>query len=157
LIAATPMLDWLLLTKRPERVEASVPWGADWPANVWLGTTAENQKWADVRVSTIVSIPARVTFLSCEPLLSAVDLTPWLDDIDWVIVGGESGAKSRPMQLAWARSLRDQCRRAGVAFHFKQWGNWRPADDGMERMNKKAAGRLIDGRTWDEYPEFVNG
>ena len=157
LIAATPMLDWLLLTKRPEHVEACVPWGDSWPENVWLGTTAENQKWATVRVATITKIPARVRFLSCEPLLSEVDLTPWLEDIDWVIAGGESGGKARPMELGWARSLRDQCRAAGVAFHFKQWGNWRPEGDVMERMSKKTAGRELDGRTWDEYPVALHG
>lgn len=152
LIAETPMLDWLLLTKRPEHVEACVPWGDSWPENVWLGTTAENQKWAETRVATIFQIPAKVRFLSCEPLLSEVDLSPWLAGIDWVIAGGESGSKARPMQLAWARSLRDQCQAAGVAFHFKQWGNWRPEGDAMERMSKKIAGRQLDGRTWDEYP-----
>ena len=157
LIAATPMLDWLLLTKRPEHVEECVPWDHQWPQNVWLGTTAENQKWAGIRVAKLVSIPARVRFLSCEPLLSEVDLTPWLKNIDWVIVGGESGGKARPMHLEWARSLREQCRASGVKFHFKQWGNWRPTDEGMERMSKKAAGRMLDGRTWDEYPELAHG
>lgn len=156
LIAATPMLDWLLLTKRPEHVEACVPW-TEWPTNVWLGTTVENQKWAGIRVSILSKIPARVRFLSCEPLLGSVDLTPWLSSIDWVITGGESGGKARPMQLAWARALRDQCLAAGVAFHFKQWGNWRPDGDGMERMNKKVAGRDLDGRTWDEYPVSMHG
>ena len=156
LIAATPMLDWLLLTKRPEHVEASVPW-SEWPQNVWLGTTAESQKWADIRIDVLSKIPARVRFLSCEPLLGYVDLSRWLEDIDWVIAGGESGGKARPMQLAWARALRDQCTEAGVAFLFKQWGNWRPDGEVMERMSKKAAGRLLDDRTWDEYPVSMHG
>jgi protein gp37 len=156
LIAATPMLDWLLLTKRPEHVEALVSWDK-WPQNVWLGTTAESQKWADIRVEVLSKIPATVRFLSCEPLLGYVDLTPWLSSLNWVIAGGESGGKARPMQLQWARALRDQCSNAGVAFHFKQWGNWRPEGATMKRMNKKAAGRVLDERTWDEYPVSMHG
>jgi protein gp37 len=156
LINATPMLDWLLLTKRTDRVEELVSWRDVWPENVWLGSTAESQKWADIRVAALVNIPARVRFLSCEPLLERVDLSPWVSRLDWVITGGESGGKARPMRADWARALRDQCQAAGVAFHFKQWGNWRPHGESMERMGKKAAGRELDGRTWDEYPALLN-
>ena len=164
LIGQTPWLDWLLLTKRPENVLAMTPWRDDWPSNVWLGTTVESQEWAEKRLPHLVSIPAAVRFVSCEPLLDLLDLTPWLpahgksrtdDAIDWVIAGGESGPKARPMQADWVRQLRDQCVTHGVPFHFKQWGEWAPhggAETLLRRLGKKAAGRLLDGRTWDQFP-----
>ncbi len=154
LIQQTPALDWLLLTKRPENVTGMVPswWAVDgYPSNVWIGASAENQAMADKRIPILASIPAAVRFLSCEPLLGPLDLATWFysmmtDDyscaIDWVIVGGESGPKARPMQAEWVRSIRDQCNGAGVAFHFKQWGG----------VRKHETGRSLDGRTWDEYP-----
>lgn len=171
LIEATPHLDWLLLTKRPQNVVALTRWGDAWPQNVWLGATIENQKVADERLDDLASVPARVRFVSAEPLLSALDLTPWLGSkVHWVITGGESGGKARPANPSWFRGIRDQCRDAGAAFHFKQWGEWTPAPappkkngravqcrivaDGviMARLGKKAAGRKLDGRTWDELP-----
>lgn len=164
LITRTPLLDWLLLTKRPDRAADLAPWGATWPANVWLGATVENQAWAVRRLPALVSVPARVRFLSCEPLLGPLDLTPWFrTHIDWVIAGGESGARARPSDPAWFRTLRDQCEDAGVAFHFKQWGQWAPVSDTtvadrmlngsyLVRLDKKAAGRTLDGRTWDQLP-----
>lgn len=193
LIDTTPWLDWLLLTKRPENIEVMAPerWDGDdgFPANVWVGTSVENQEEADRRIPELLKVQARVRFLSCEPLLGPVDLRQagavempgpeWAGPnalIDWVIVGGESGAQARPMHPDWARSLRDQCQAAGVAYHFKQWGEWaqynqhgakgegglpyfsgnptRKMGDGflMERYGKRAAGRLLDGRTWDEFP-----
>lgn len=113
-----------------------LPNAVDWPLpNVWLGVSVENQHWADERIPLLLQTPAAVRFVSCEPLLGPVDLsrwmgcndpgccTPWLD---WVIVGGESGPKARPMDLAWARSLRDQCRAASVPFFMKQLGGARP-------------------------------
>lgn len=123
-------------------------WLADWaqnrpPHNVWIGTTVEDQTRADERIPELLRIPARVRFLSCEPLLGPVDLsgarlvhlaTPFAHPgmhqtplIDWVIAGGESGPQARPMHPDWARSLRDQCTAAGVPFFFKQWGEWVPA------------------------------
>jgi protein gp37 len=253
LIHDTPNLDWLLLTKRPEnwssRTAAVVTWiesfvrqcgdsrylpTLEWlkgwkqgvpPANVWIGTTVENQEWADRRIPELLKIPAKVRFLSCEPLLEPVDLAPALEIIDrdelgltddplaatllqqavsegrgdcarmisWVICGGESGQgdKIRPMHPDWARSLRDQCQAAGVPFFFKQHGEWAPAarehgvvgsvmpDTGekyrwigwdgktqnpsshglaepilaIARVGKKAAGRLLDGREWSQFPE----
>lgn len=175
LIEATPYLDWLLLTKRPECVGDHVPWGRRWPHNVWIGTTVENQHWADKRLPLLMHYPAAVRFVSCEPLLGALDLGRWLRaaprQLDWVIAGGESGHKARPMNPAWARALRDQCKDAGVPFHFKQWGHWRPDDltdgcararttmkneDGtrvsLVRLGKHAAGRDMDGETWDGVP-----
>ena len=169
LIEATPRLDWLLLTKRPENVSSIVPWGDAWPESVWLGTTVETQDWAAPRIAALLENKARIHFLSCEPLLGLLDLSPWLPKLDWVIAGGESGARARPMHPAWARALRDQCVDAGVAFHFKQWGSWAPAREGtgvravkvhfeaadatiLARVGKGAAGRQLDGRTWSELP-----
>ena len=219
--------DCLLLTKRPEQVVPYLKWNAavadqwgmsglaqwlhNWlrgqpPANVQIGTTAENQTWLDTRFPHLMAIPARVRFLSCEPLLGPLNIVKafnaWTDTWEpgtavqtWpgirdflhhVIVGGESDDKrnnrARPMHPDWARGLRDQCGREGVLFHFKQWGDWadvtsckvrmpsheiRLTVDGcitsvdanpeegeaiMRRVGKQKAGRLLDGRTWDELP-----
>lgn len=113
-----------------------------WPLpNVWLGVSVENERWAEARVPVLVETPAAVRFLSCEPLLGPLDLNRWLGrlpvdwrtnpdpvepPIDWVIVGGESGPRARPMDLAWVRAIRDQCRRAGVPLFIKQLGGLRP-------------------------------
>ncbi|MBB5411858.1 protein gp37 [Paraburkholderia sp. HC6.4b] len=210
LIAGTPNLDWLLLTKRignagemivdallqRKGLKSHAPW--PWP-NVWLGATIVNQEEADRDIPKLFAVPASVRFLSMEPLLGPVDLAQagalWSDmnnniiyaparnlrGIDWLIAGGESGPDARPMHPEWARSLRDQCAAAGVPFLFKQWGEWLPvetdedsyatADDGSKReldgrfrmtelgeqrffrTGKKTAGRLLDGRTHDEFPE----
>jgi protein gp37 len=179
LIDETPWLDWLLLTKRPENIEKKAPWTKDWPNNVWLGTTVEDQERANERLPILLRFPAARRFLSCEPLLGVVDLERWFNrraenlySIDWVIAGGESGMHSRPMLPGWARKLRDQCRRAGIPFHFKQWGHWAPVATSniekspaqafwdevsgknvlMEPKGKKIAGRRLDGTTWDEFP-----
>lgn len=155
LIEDTPHLDWLLLTKRPENMVAMTPWDKAWPTNVWAMTSVENQEQALRRIPVLLEVPAAIHALSVEPLLDAVDLMPWIDQLDWVIVGGESGPGARPMHPDWVRSLRQQCIPAGVSFFFKQWGVWAPDDtapSGMKRMSKKAAGRLLDGRTWDELP-----
>ncbi len=156
LIAETPLLDWLLLTKRPDRAAALAPWGSSWPRNVWLGATVEDQVWVERRLPHLAAVPANLRFLSCEPLLGSLDLSPWLGHaVHWVIAGGESGARARPSDPAWFRGLRDQCQRAGVPFHFKQWGIWAPAESErttLVRVSKKAAGRKLDGRTWDQLP-----
>ncbi|MCZ2897338.1 phage Gp37/Gp68 family protein [Burkholderia thailandensis] len=222
LIADTPNLDWLLLTKRignagdmivdallqQPGLTAAPKW--PWP-NVWLGATIVNQAEADRDIPKLLATPARVRFLSMEPLLGPVELRfhiyseptgNWRthggkrqfecrrpDDggLHWVIVGGESGHGARPMHPDWARSLRDQCAAAGVPFLFKQHGEWCPRgpesmgyplvdtvprlritdvgeigqqlgargsnDCWMQRAGKRAAGRLLDGRTHDEFPE----
>ena len=167
LIATTTSLDWLLLTKRPEAIARLVPWGTQWPRNVWIGTTVENQKVARERLPHLVELPAVVRFISAEPLLGPLDLSPWISGLDWVIAGGETGHGARPSSPAWFKALRKQCRAADVAFHFKQWGDYAPigatdvsnrltvdAADGttMIRMGKSKAGRLLKGRTWDELP-----
>jgi protein gp37 len=168
LIDKTPSLDWLLLTKRPEFVKKRVPWKKNWPANVWLGTTVENQEWAKERLPILATIPARVRFISAEPLLGPLDITKWSSAIDWVITGGESGAKARPSSPSWFRDLLNQCMEAEIPFHFKQWGDWGPgqginlakarsaaAADGttMVRLGKKMTGRILDGSTWDGLPK----
>lgn len=171
LIEATPHLDWLVLTKRPQNVLRLSRWKDDWPKNVWLGTTVELQKRAEELLPYLAEIPAAVRFISAEPLLGPLDLSPWLGSvIDWVITGGESGPKARPASPAWFRSLHFQCMEASVPFHFKQWGDWAPgngvnfpqrkstriatAHDGttMLRVGKKVAGRLLDGIEWDGLP-----
>lgn len=123
LIEATPHLDWLLLTKRPERILALIPpaWRATPPANVWYGTSVESPAVVG-RIAALRQVPATIRFLSAEPLLAPLPALD-LEGIHWVIVGGESGAGARPMAAAWARALRDQCRAAGVAFFVKQMGS----------------------------------
>lgn len=153
LIEDTPNLDWLLLTKRPENIQrlGSAMWWRDgFPSNVWIGTSCEDQRRADERIPHLLNVPANVRFLSCEPLLSEITLpiSRLRTEIHWVIVGGESGPGARPMDLAWARWLRTQCQESGTAFHFKQHGEYR---DG-QRLGKHAAGRLLDGREWNELP-----
>ena len=179
LIDATPNLDWLLLTKRPQNVNRLAPYRDNWPGNVWLGATAENQTWLDKRMLELSTLNARILFLSCEPLLGPLDLSDWIARgrrgsarmVDWVIVGGESGHHARPMNPAWARMIRDQCVTANVSFHFKQFGNWGPVTPRevngyksrtlflssgekivIANVGKKRAGRVLDGRTWDELP-----
>ncbi len=209
-IEQTPDLDWLLLTKRIGNAARMLPWSAcsqPWP-HVWIGATVANQAEVNRDVPKLLATPARVRFLSVEPMLGRIDLEaipfgppctgcglpvhldvltgstsclhacdgPQFTGIDWVICGGESGPHARPMHPDWARSLRDQCAAAGVPFLFKQWGEWLPPYAGgvphkymigsgladlpvtkcenamMTRVGKKAAGRLLDGRTHDEFP-----
>lgn len=175
LIRQTPALDWLLLTKRPQNVARIAPWGANWPVNVWLGTSVENQSLAEKRLPFLLKSPAKVRFLSCEPLLGPLDLRKWfkrdgLYSIDWIIAGGESGASSRPMHPDWISSLLHQCTEFDVPFHFKQWGQWVPIQDiqqavrtrliqlenerpvEMVKMSKKLTGRMLEGAIWDEVP-----
>lgn len=188
-----------------------IDWLESWlagnpPANVWIGTTVEDQKRADERIPLLLSIPARVRFLSCEPLLETVNISHALffslgNDLEeigihWVIAGGESGPGARPMHPEWARSLRDQCLVADIPFLFKQWGEYAPREDWqfagldnpkkagqwtkhvvisstdrrqegkprlyahdskgravlMDKVGKKAAGRLLDGEEWNQFP-----
>jgi protein gp37 len=243
LIEATPHLDWLLLTKRIGNVSKMIPdrWCVSLPKNVWIGITVVNQEEADRDIPKLLQIPARIRWISAEPLLESVDIRKWLSPwtcsncnfhgsecennsqecpncgiangwsmdlgfkfpsrgganlIDWVVVGGESGSNARPMHPDWVRSLRDQCVSAGVPFLFKQWGEWAPDNKGTHTKNgyesvrgnlisdnavsgqflalpenpeldkngnprfevlvkvgKKKAGRTLEGRTWDEYPQ----
>lgn len=163
LIAKTPNLDWLLLTKRIGNAHAMLDaalevmshglteWAeVPWP-NVWIGATIVNQEEADRDIPKLLAVPAARRFLSMEPLLASVDLTgicrPWgdhgasaalLSRIHWVIVGGESGPSARPMHPEWARDLRDQCAAAGVPFLFKQWGEWAPGECAENTLTMRA-------------------
>ena len=180
LIDSTPNLVWMLLTKRPENILKMWPtWPKGFPSdgsgghgsgsrylkNVWIGTTVENQEQADKRIPELLKCRdlAPVLFLSCEPLLGPVEFSdvskrsdcvsqlgqPALNGIGWLICGGESGKNARPMNPQWALSMRDQCKAAGVSFHFKQWGEF---DAEGNRVGKKQAGRLLDGKEWNELP-----
>lgn len=177
LIDATPNLDWQLLTKRPENIAKMWPGG--FRKNVWLLTSVSDQQTADAMIPPLLQCRnlAPVLGLSMEPLVGPVDLSPWIDRLDWAIVGGESGSppRVRTMHPQWVQSIRDQCQAAGVPFFFKQWGEFLPAsqavqiggfpvaetdwmynlgdDDDAARVGKKIAGRLLDGRTWDEFPK----
>ncbi len=138
-IRSTPQHTYQILTKRPERIASHLP--PDWPLpNVWLGVSVENPRfyW---RISALSEIPAAVHFLSLEPLLAPLPDLP-LDGVSWVIVGGESGPRSRPMKPEWVCEIRDHCKEAGVPFFFKQWGGAR----------KDVTGRSLEGRVWDEMP-----
>jgi protein gp37 len=133
----TPQHTYQVLTKRAERMaEVSV----NWPWNAWVGVSVENDDYWD-RVDQLRRVNARVKFLSIEPLLGRLTNLDF-DGIDWVIVGGESGPGARPINVNWVREIRDACIRQRIAFHFKQWGG----------RNKKASGRTLDNRTWDQMP-----
>ena len=139
-----------VLTKRPGR---AVGWWEEykrrfpegWPPNVWIGTSVESQKYAP-RLTVLSRLPAKIRFVSAEPLLEALDLSPWLDSgaLQWVIVGGESGLNARPMELEWVRNLRDQSIRAGVAFFLKQLGGVRKKRGGVRAV--------IDAERWLQMP-----
>lgn len=233
LIRRTPNLDWLLLTKRPEnimplirccismiragndRYDETIGWATPWicgdpPANIWLGTSVEDQRRADERIPHLLATPAAVRFLSAEPLLGPIDLSRrlgyWVKHpcprhagrfqlecvscnrndrervnlLHWIIAGGESGPGARPAHPDWFRSLRDQCVAAGVPYFFKQHGEWlavsqmEPAmldaldtdalhgrgaadvrtfpGESLMRVGKKAAGHLLDGQEWQQFP-----
>ena len=178
LIEATPNLDWLLLSKRPQNFRRMLPlWWVSMPRpNVWLMTTCESNefRW---RVESLLEVPAVVHGVSYEPAVGPLDLTEYLNfgtcggghrtrstRVDWVIAGGESGAGARPTDPEWFRAMRDDCARANVAFLFKQWGEYHPITrtDGIHespfgghqliRIGKKNAGRLLDGIEHNGFP-----
>ncbi len=179
MIRVTTSIDWLMLTKRAENVPRMLPrdWNRGW-GHVHLGFTAENQLQYDRRAAIMERVPAVYRFISCEPLLGPIDLGfgNWerRSAIHQVIAGGESGPHARPMNPAWPRALRDQCVAAGIPYLFKQWGEYSPGridifgehpdpllhvfefEDQkrvpMFKLGKKEAGRLLDGREWNEYP-----
>lgn len=198
-----PQHTFLVLTKRPEKMKEALEriyslqrfgWAKGFWNHVWLGVTAENQEQADKRIPILLQISAAKRFVSVEPMLSEVKILNYLGEevkwnchgdeisrrtsLDWVICGGESGPGARPMHPDWARSLRDQCKSAGVPFFFKQWGEWAEcppefqhkrididgrdltelpgiwdeSDTVMQRVGKKKAGCLLDGQEWKQYP-----
>jgi protein gp37 len=128
-----------ILTKRSQRLAELSPL-LEWPANVWMGVSVETNRWAH-RADDLREVPAAIRFVSAEPLLGPVDELD-LEGIAWVIAGGESGHRHRPIDEAWVRDLRDRCLDAGVAFFLKQWGGRTP----------KAGGRLLEGREWSQLP-----
>jgi protein gp37 len=190
---------FVILTKRPENIlplMQRVGWGLPFPPNIWLGVTAENQEQANQRIPLLLQIPAAKRFVSIEPMLGPIELTEIRPDIcktitqnvlwgiainenrslrdglpvlDWVICGGESGSKARPMHPDWVRSVRDQCRNAGTPFFFKQWGEWISEypqgknlgnmsqtyqyDKTFYKIGRKTAGDLLDGEQYHEWPE----
>ncbi len=127
LIEETPFLDWQLLTKRPKFIRNLVPqtWLQTWPRHVGIGTSVGTQSAAEKRIPCVLDLPAPVLFLFCEPLVESITLDSWLKlkQINWVICGGYSGTQDRPMQLSWARSLRDSCKQYDIAFFMKQLGS----------------------------------
>jgi protein gp37 len=150
LIRSTPWLDWQLLTKRPERIAVNLPgdWGATGYANVWLGTSVESQAYLE-RMAVLGDVPASVRFVSCEPLLGRLSLRSLLELIDvdeqwWVIVGGESGPGCRPMELEWARTLRDECWEYDIPFFLKQLGGSNPRGHHLA---------VLDGERHTEMPQ----
>lgn len=146
----TPHHTYQVLTKRADRLPEFFA-KRDCPTNVWLGVSVEDRKYGVPRIAELRKVKAAVRFLSVEPLLEDLGKLD-LSDIHWVIVGGESGAKARPMQPKWADSVRRQALAQGVAFFFKQWGAW--GADGVRR-DKKRNGRELAGRRWDNFPVQV--
>lgn len=148
LIEATPNLDWLLLTKRPQNMVplASHAWPDKWPANVWAGCTAESQEWADKRLPFLEQVPCRTKFVSCEPQIERVSFRPFLPFLDWIIVGGESGPKARPFDYSWARDILFQCRTGHAAFFMKQVGARPMAGGNLLKLGHPKGGAL------DEIP-----
>lgn len=142
-IKENPQHTFQVLTKRADilRYYDSEGW-LDWPHNLWMGVTVEDSTVTS-RIDNLRKTKARVKFLSCEPLLSSLPEMN-LEGIDWVIVGGESGRTPRPIQEEWVIDIKEQCAKAGAAFYFKQWGG----------TNKKEAGRLLQGKKYDEMPEL---
>lgn len=143
-MAACPQHTFQVLTKRSKRLRDVAEW-LTWPENVWMGVSVEDDRVLD-RVEHLQQTPARIRFLSCEPLIGPLDDLP-LKGISWVIVGGESGPGARPMKRAWVESIRRQCRQTRVPFFFKQWGG----------VRKNVTGRELNGRTYDEMPASKRG
>jgi len=176
LIEKTPNLIWQLLTKRPQNILPLLTvnrphWLKNFPENIWIGTSVEDQKTADERIPHLLKVPASVRFLSMEPLLGPVEFSdvtgrtdypsvlgkPALAGIHWVIVGGESGPNARPINPGWVRSIQGQCSATNIPFFFKQWGEWGLDEYGvMKKVGKKAAGRLLDGVEYNEFPQLIN-
>lgn len=146
-IGQTPQHTYQILTKRADRLPEFFS-KYEVPKNAWLGVSVENRKHGLARIDALREIPARIRFLSVEPLLEDLGKID-LRGIHWVIVGGESGPKARPMKQEWVVNVQVQCEQQNVAFFFKQWGGW--GADGKKRA-KKQNGRTLLGRTWDDMP-----
>ena len=149
-IEVTPRHIYQILTKREDAMFAYFQKHSV-PKNIWLGVSVEDQKSGVPRIDKLRNIDATIKFLSVEPLLEDLGKID-LSGIDWVIVGGESGAKARPMKKEWALNIQKQCEEQNVAFFFKQWGTW--GADGVKR-SKKSNGRILEGKEWSEYPSVL--
>jgi protein gp37 len=145
LIQHTPYLVWLLLTKRignaAEMLDRYAP--QIFRRNSWLGITVCDQEEADRDIPKLLKTPATKRFLSIEPMLGVIDISPWIESLDWIIVGGETGAKARPMHPEWVRLIRDQCRDALTPFFFKSWGEWREPLPGEEYDTSKGRAQRV--------------
>lgn len=141
------MMEWTKANFQPHNLENKGM--RAWPLNVWLGVSVESKNYVH-RIKHLQQTPAHIKFLSLEPLLGPIPLdTSLLEGIGWVIVGGESGHKARVMKAEWVYNIRTQCQKHQVPFFFKQWGAY---DLNGKRVGKKASGRILEGRTWDELP-----
>ena len=149
-IVNTPQHTYQVLTKRAERMFEYLS-NREIPKNIWLGVTVENKKDGLPRIDKLRHINAAVLFLSIEPLLEDLGKIN-LENIDWVIVGGESGNRARPMDENWVLNIKKQCEDIDIAFFFKQWGTW--GADKVKR-NKKENGKILSGKVWHEYPEII--
>jgi len=149
-IENTPYHTYQILTKRADKMFDYLS-SRNIPKNIWLGVTVENKKDGLPRIDKLRSLNASVLFLSVEPLLEDLGIIN-LENIDWVIVGGESGNKARPMDVNWVMSIKRQCVENDIAFFFKQWGTW--GADKIKR-NKKKNGKILEGKVWHQYPEIV--
>ncbi len=149
-IEKTPQHTYQILTKRAAKMYAYFK-DRQIPQNIWLGVTVENKKEGLPRINYLRQLKASVLFLSAEPLLEDLGEID-LSNIDWVIVGGESGPKARPMEKEWVINIKRQCDEKNIAFFFKQWGTW--GADKVKR-NKKLNGKEIDGKIWQQYPEVI--
>ncbi|MGE8022118.1 DUF5131 family protein [Peribacillus frigoritolerans] len=137
----TPHNTYQILTKRSKRLSELAEF-LNWTPNIWIGTSVENED-VSYRINDLRKVPAQIRFLSLEPLIGPLNFLD-LKDIHWVIVGGESGPGSRPMEAEWVRTIRDQCEEQRIAFFFKQWGG----------VQKHRFGRVLDNKTYDEYPNL---
>jgi len=138
-----PQHTFQILTKRSSRLKELAS-ELNWTSNIWMGVSVEDDRVYQ-RVLDLQTVPSEVRFLSCEPLIGSCENLP-LDKIHWVIVGGESGPRARPIKKEWVLSIKDQCKKAGSAFYFKQWGG----------VRKDLTGRELDGRTYDDMPELAS-
>ena len=159
LIEETPFLDWQLLTKRPKFIRNLVPqsWVHQWPSHVWIGISVGTQAAAEKRIPYLLDLSAPVRFLSCEPLVEEITLVQWLlvEKINWIICGGYSGAQERPMQLSWARRVRDECTRYHVAFFMKQLGSVYARDHRLHNRKGEDIAEFPNDLHIREFPSIL--
>ena len=162
-----------ILTKRPEiLVEFDANYININYHKIWAGISAEDQEWFDKRILALILTSFKIKWVSLEPLLDSIDLSQYINDLSWVVVGGETGPHARPMNPVWVRSIRNQCVAAGKPFFFKSWGEWAPVEQVKEiadtdhitrldnadhvryiRLGVRHTGRMIDGKEWNQLPE----